>query len=274
MKADMRRFVSLILVIALIANLGLTAFAEGTDGEEKSAGEVFTLARETTWAEAGKQIAGILCYIVEAAADIDLTAHSERIKGLSLEDDSIYLAILAEEGYLPEEPAKIDPDDAITADDYMQLMEIAFPIAVDSQEAVDSLNGVSEPGNIAILGDGLSVTTMLPERVAVAKAQQLSLTAVKASALSLNAGSSVDLSESEIERVHIRDTAVKEEVKPGEEVEPDVIYLHMDSGTQLPEVVVKSADEVIIEGSGALGVVRVQEAVGSLTVRANGSVIN
>ena len=274
MKAYMRRFVSLILVIALIANLGLTAFAKGTDGEEKSAGEVFTLARETTWAEAGKQIAGMLGYIVEDAADIDLTAHSERIKGLSLEDDSIYLAILAEEGYLPEEPAKIDPDDAITADEYMQLMEIAFPIAVDSQEAVDSLNGVSEPGNIAILGDGLSVTTMLPERVAVAKAQQLSLTAVKASALSLNAGSSVDLSESEIERVHIRDTAVKEEVKPGEEVEPDVIYLHMDSGTQLPEVIVKSADEVIIEGSGALGVVRVQEAVGSLTVRATGSVIN
>ena len=34
MKAYMRRFVSLILVIALIANLGLTAFAKGTDGEE------------------------------------------------------------------------------------------------------------------------------------------------------------------------------------------------------------------------------------------------
>ena len=48
----------------------------------------------------------------------------------------------------------------------------------------------------------------------------------------------------------------------------------MNSGTQLPEIIVKSADEVIIEGSGALGVVRVQEAVNALTVRATGSVVN
>lgn len=274
MKAFTRRVISMILVITIIANTGLTAFAEAVYGERKSASDVFTFAQEITWAEAGKQIAGMLSYIVEDAANIDLAAHSERIANLSLEDDSVYLAILAEEGYLPEEPARIDPAAVITADEYVQLMEIAFPTAMDSQEAIDSLRGVSEPGNIAILGDDLSVTTMLPERVAVAKAQQLSLTAVKASALSLNAGSSVNLSESEIARVHIRDTAVKEEGKPGEETKPDVIYLHLDSGTQLPEVIVKSADEVVIEGSGALGVVRVQETVGSLTVRATGSVIN
>ncbi|MGM9603445.1 MAG: InlB B-repeat-containing protein [Faecousia sp.] len=274
MKSYLRRIISMILAISIFANIGLVGFAEAADGERKSAGDVFSFAQEITWAEAGKQIAGMLSFIVEDAANIDLTVHSARIANLSLEDDSIYLAILAEEGYLPEEPAQIDPAAAITADEYVQLMEIAFPTVLDSQEAIDSLRGEAEPGNIAILGDDLSVTTMLPERLAVAKAQQLSLTAVKATALSLNAGSSVDLSESEIARVHIHDTAVKEEGKPGEEVEPDVIYLHMDSGTELPEVIVKSADEVVIEGSGALGVVRVQETVGALTVRATGSVVN
>ncbi|MDY4221555.1 MAG: InlB B-repeat-containing protein [Candidatus Faecousia sp.] len=274
MKSYFRRIISMILVIATIANISLTGFAETTGGEQRSSGDVFSFAKEVTWAEAAKQIAGMLSFIVEDAANIDLTAYSERIEDLSLEDDSVYLAILAENGYLPEEAQRIDPEAAITADEYVQLMEIAFPTVVDSQGAIDSLRGESKPGNIAILGDGLSVSTMLPERLAVATAQRLTLTAVKATALSLNAKSSVDLSECEITRVHIHDTAVKEEEEPEEEAEPDVIYLHMDSGTQLPEVIVKGADQVVIEGSGALGVVRVQEAVGSLTVRATGSVVN
>ena len=274
MKALMRKLLSAVLAIAILTTSSLAGLAEAVNSERQSTGEVFSLAQEVTWAEAGKRIAGILSYIVEDAANIDLAAYSERIANLSLEDDSIYLAILAEEGYLPEEPAQIDPDAAITAEAYMQLIETAFPTVVNSQTAIDMLKGEVDPGNIAILGDDLSISTLLPERLAVAAAQQLSLVAVKATALSLNAASSVDLSESEFARVYIHDTAVKEEAQPDEEVEPNVIYLHMDSGTQLPEVIVKSADEVIIEGSGALGVVRVQEPVNSLTVRATGSVIN
>ena len=274
MKALMRKFLAAILAIAIIATGSLAGLAEVVSSEQRSTGDVFSLAEEVTWAEAGKQIAGMLSYIIEDAANIDLAAYSERIVNLSLEDDSIYLAILAENGYLPEEPAQIDPDATIPAEAYVQLLENAFPTVVDSQTAIDTLQGEVDLGNIAILGDDLSISTMLPERLAVAAAQRLSMVAVKASALSLNAASSVDLSESEIARVYIHDTAVKEEAQPGEEVEPDVIYLHMDSGTQLPEIIVKSADEVIIEGSGALGVVRVQEAVGALTVRATGSVVN
>ena len=320
MKRYMRKFISMILVLTIFITNTYTVFAQMDGVGWNSTGDVVPFEKEITWAEAGKQIAGMLSYIVEDAADIELDAYSARIANLSLEDDSIYLAILAEEGYLPEEPAQIDPGAAITADEYVQWLELAFPAVVDSQAAIDSLQGEKDLKNIAIMGDDLSMTTMLPERLAVAAAQQLSLTAVKASALSLNAVSSVDLSECEINRVHIRDAAVEEE-KPAEEYEDkesesdketetaeenetaeeeepaeeaeteedadteaeaetdeedesDVIYLHMDSGTQLPEVIVKSADEVIIEGTGALGVVRVQETVGALTVRATGSVVN
>ena len=314
MKRYVKKIISMILVITIFITNTYAVFAE-TDGVgEYSTGDAVSFEKEATWAQAGKQIAGMLSYIVEDAADIDLDAYSGRIKNLSLEDDSIYLAILAEEGYLPEEPAQIDPDAVITADEYVQWMEIAFPTVVDSQEAIDSLQGEEDLSNIVIMGDDLSMTTMLPERLAVATAQQLSLTAVKATALSLNAVSSVDLSECEISRVHISDTTVKDE-QTGEEAETDeetdaveeaetdeetdtveqaetdeetetdeeaetdeeesdLIYLHMDSGTQLPEVIVKSADEVIIEGTGALGVVRVQESVDALTVRATGSVVN
>ena len=274
MKALMRKFISAVLVLAIITTTSLAGLAEAVGGEPKTSGEVFTLAEEVTWAEAGRQIAGMLGYIVEDAADIDLAVYSGRIANLSLEDDSIYLAILAEEGYLPETPAQIDPEAPITAEEYVQLLEIAFPTVVDSQTAVDALAGETDLGNVAIVGDDIAINAMLPGRLAVAEAQRLSLVAVKAPALTLNAASSVDLSESEIERVHISDTAVKEEAQPGEEIEPDVIYLHMDASTQLPEVIVKNADEVIIEGSGALGVVRVQGEVGALTVRATGSVIN
>ncbi|MCI6005032.1 MAG: InlB B-repeat-containing protein [Blautia sp.] len=320
MKDYMKRLISVLLVIAMTTTSTFTVFAEAGGSVQKSAGDVFSLEKEDTkkeitWAQAGRQIAGMLSYIVEDAANIDLTVHSERIKDLSLEDDSIYLAILAEEGYLPEEPEKIDPEAVITEEEYLSLLETAFPTVLDSQTAIDTLQGEMDPGNLVLMGDDLSISTLLPERVAVAEAQQLSMTAVKSDALSLNAVSSVELSECEIERVHISDTAVDEEESDSEEEadsdkeadseeadskekadseetdsnneetdsdketdpdeeEPDLIYLHMNSGTQLPEIIVKSADEVIIEGSGALGVVRVQEAVNALTVRATGSVVN
>ena len=170
MKALMRKLLSAILVIAIIATGSLAGLAEVVSSEQKSTGEVFSLETGITWAEAGKQIAGMLSYIVEDAANIDLAAYSERIAHLNLEDDSVYLAILAEEGYLPEEPAQIDPDAAITAEEYMQLMETAFPTVVDSQTAIDVLKGEVDLGNIAIMGDGLSISTMLPERLAVAAA--------------------------------------------------------------------------------------------------------
>ena len=58
MKSYYRRIISMILVIATIANISLTGFAEMAGGDRKTPGEVFSFAREATWAEAGKQIAG------------------------------------------------------------------------------------------------------------------------------------------------------------------------------------------------------------------------
>ena len=60
MNKYLRKIISMILVISMIANIGLTGFAESAVGERASAGEVFSLAGEVTWAEAGKQIAGML----------------------------------------------------------------------------------------------------------------------------------------------------------------------------------------------------------------------
>ena len=97
MKALMRKLLSAVLVIAIIATSSFAGLAEAVNSERQSTGEVFSLVQEVTWAEAGKQIAGMLSYIVEDAANIDLAAYSERIANLSLEDDSVYLAILAEE---------------------------------------------------------------------------------------------------------------------------------------------------------------------------------
>ena len=101
MRVSMKRFLAMVLVLAIFTTSCLTAFAEGTGDGRAPAGDVLTLNSGVTWAEAGKQMAGMLGFIVEDAANIDLSAHSERIANLSLEDDSVYLAILAENGYLP-----------------------------------------------------------------------------------------------------------------------------------------------------------------------------
>ena len=77
MKLFFRRLVSMILAISMFANISLTGFAEAAEVERRSAGEVFTFAQELTWAQAGKQIAGMLGYIVEDAANIDLTSHAQ-----------------------------------------------------------------------------------------------------------------------------------------------------------------------------------------------------
>ncbi|MBE5775639.1 MAG: hypothetical protein E7337_17250 [Clostridiales bacterium] len=202
----MKKFVSIILVIVIICTSSFSALAESVGNNRSkstSAGDVFAFIEEITWAEAGKQIACMLSYIVEDAANINLEAHSARISGLSLEDDSLYLAILAENGYLPEAPEMIDPAAIISPEEYVQLLEIAFPTIVQSQDSIDGLLGVENPGNIAVMGENLSISALLPDRIAVSKADQLSITAVNAPALSLNAKGSVYLSESEIARVHI-----------------------------------------------------------------------
>ena len=132
MKALMRKLLAAILVIAILTTGSIAGLAEAVNGAQTSGGDAYTLERESTWAEVGRQIAGMLGFIVEDAANTDLAAYSDRIANLSLEDDSIYLAILAENGYLPEEPAQIDPAAAISAEAYIQWMQLAFPTTVDS----------------------------------------------------------------------------------------------------------------------------------------------
>ena len=46
MKAFTRRIISMILVITLMANTGLPAFAEPAYAEQKSAGDVFIFGRK------------------------------------------------------------------------------------------------------------------------------------------------------------------------------------------------------------------------------------
>ena len=84
MKALMRKLLSAILAIAIIVTGSVTGLAEAVNSAPKSSDDVYAFARKTTWAEAGRQIACMLGYIVEDAANIDLAAHSKRISDLSL----------------------------------------------------------------------------------------------------------------------------------------------------------------------------------------------
>ena len=92
MKTYLRRLLSMILAIAIVMTNTFTGFAESAGSERMSASDVLSPEMEGTWAEVGRQIAGMLGFIVEDAANIDLTALSSRITDLSLTDDSVLMA--------------------------------------------------------------------------------------------------------------------------------------------------------------------------------------
>ena len=75
MKRYMKRFISMILVLTIFITNTYAVFAEADSVGWNGTSDVVSLDKEATWKEAGKQIAGMLGYIVEDAADIDLESY-------------------------------------------------------------------------------------------------------------------------------------------------------------------------------------------------------
>ncbi|MCD7842784.1 MAG: InlB B-repeat-containing protein [Lachnospiraceae bacterium] len=315
-----------------------SAAAEGVSAQETSGqaelslSDIFTYGEEKlTWAQAGRILSGLLGFIEEDGANVDLTAYAERISSLSLDDDSFYLAILAENGYLDGVSETIDPSAVISAEVYEELLAAAFAAAVFTQEDAEALVSQEEPENLAMSGEDIFLNAYEAGRIALGESGSLELSSVTAEAISLtDADVEMDLNAAEIGRVLVNggaedadeeetddavadtadstddasagsadeaaDAADTAEDAAADDTTEDVeeaadaadgtddtaaagadagrLYIHIDSESGLPEVILEQADDVVIEGSGFLGVVRVMGETDSLTVRATGSVIN
>ncbi len=272
--ATMRRCLALILTIALfITAMPNAGFAEPAGASANAAGPAASapasdaLAPEesgepVTWAQGAKFLSGLLGYLAEDGADIDLTAYADVVTGLSAEDDSLYLGILAANGYLSGVQTPVDPQAVLPRGQLRQLVSGAFPEGVRTEADAAGLGVTSEIKNLAVSGDGLSLCAISAERIAVSRTAGLTLSAAKAAALSVSGEAKLYLTGTELQRVLI--------AAGGDEA----VGLHVDSATKLPEIAIQGAGDVVIEGNGALGVVRVLGKVRSLTVRATCSVVN
>jgi uncharacterized repeat protein (TIGR02543 family) len=272
----MRRFLALVLTIALIVTaVGTTGVAEAVGSAKQAnaagtadsarAGDVLLPAAGSgpaTWAEGAKRLCGLLGYLSADGADIDLSAYADRIANLSAADDSLYLAILAENGYLSGAVEPIDPGAALSEEDYQQLVADAFPAGVFSQADADKLLATSEIQNLVVSGDGIALSSLAVNRLTVKASESLTLTACQADAVSVLGAAKIYLNGAQLARAYIN---------AGPE---DAVYLHVDSDTEIPEIILTGAGDVTVEGDGALGVVRVLGSVASLTVRATCSVVN
>lgn len=273
---SMRRFLALALTVALFTTvIGTTGLAE-TVGASKKTGAAESAdsvhasdallpaagSGPATWAAGAKLLCGLLGYLPEDGAYIDLGAYADRIENLSAENDSLYLAILAENGWLNGTVEPVDPDAALSEADYQRLVADAFPDGVFSQAEADELLATSEIHNLVVSGDGISLSSLAMARLAVGTSGGLTLTACQADAASILGAAKLFLNSTQLVRAY---------VSAGPD---DAVYLHVDAETEIPEIAVAGAGDVTVEGDGALGVVRVLGKTASLTVRATCSVVN
>lgn len=271
----MKRMLALILMVTLLViSLGDTGLAEavaaphnGPAGEEAdgSLASILGIQAEVldsmTWAQGAKLLCRILGFLEEDVADIDLTAYTGVVSGLSAEDDSLYLGILAANGYLNDVEEAINPKDAMSQADFERLLLSAFPNIVSSKEEADALQVTDEIKNLAVSGGDIMLSAFNAERIALGNANAITLSGIKASAASIIGAGKVYLKATELDRAVIGQESVE-------------TYLHADSETKLSEIAILSAGDLTIEGSGAFGVVRVLGDTGALTVRATCSVVN
>ena len=282
---SMRKLIAWMLVFTLlVTTLGNTGFAQaatpapGSTAVEGKADNplpspldvsVFSRAggAPLTWAQGAKRLCGLLGYIEEDASNIDLALYTGMISGLNAEDDSLYLGILAENGYLSGIGSAIDPQGIMPQADYERLLGSAFPDSVNSQEDAEKLTAAGDIKNLAVTGGKLHISALSADRIAIGKPDSVTFSGLKASALSVVGAAKVYLKAAELDRAVIHRAA-------GGETEKPATLLHVDDETRLPEIVIADAGDVTIEGNGALGMVRILGDAGTVTVRATCSVSN
>ena len=133
---------------------------------------------------------------------------------------------------------------------------------VTTQEEADALRTQDESKNLLIAAKECALSGLSYGEIAAAAADKLELSDVKANVLTADQVSELRLSGTELEQLYVQ-TAKGQSVT-----------LHIDAKTKIPEIFLEGEGSVLLEGNGALGMVRVTGALEAVTVRATCSVKN
>ena len=133
---------------------------------------------------------------------------------------------------------------------------------VTTQEEADALRTQDESKNLLIAAKECTLSGLSYGEIAAAAADKLELSDVKANVLTADQVSELRLSGTELEQLYVQ-TAKGQSVT-----------LHIDAKTKIPEIFLEGEGSVLLEGNGALGMVRVTGALEAATVRATCSVKN
>ena len=271
-----KRWIALLMAAAMLTEtLGSTALAAsstgaGQDGtvqtSESGSGAVFRKLKEnaavSTWTQAAAFLGKLLGYTGQEAANLDFSVYSGKIKGISAADDSLYLAILMEQGYLDGMSLPDSADEKISDEDWEMLLQRIYPQIIRDAKEAETLTSGQSAENVLVTAADTVLSGIDADRISIVDGDGARLSKVTAKSASFSGSGSITLTDTKLDRLYL--AAQKDQE----------IHLKLDQDTQIPEIMVSGGASVVIEGNGALGVVRVTDAPDALTVRATCSVIN
>lgn len=133
---------------------------------------------------------------------------------------------------------------------------------VTTQEEADALRTQDESKKLLIAAKECTLSGLSYGEIAAAAADKLELSDVKAKVLTADQVSELQLRGTELEQLYVQT------------VKGERVTLHIDARTKIPEIFLEGEGSVLLEGNGALGMVRVTGALEAATVRATCSVKN
>ena len=133
---------------------------------------------------------------------------------------------------------------------------------IRTQEEADALRTQDETENLLIAAKDCALSGLKFGEIVATDTGSLKLSDLQAKRLQVDGTEELRLQSVELEQLVIQ-TA-----------DTQTVSLHVDEGTKIPEILLEGNGDIVIEGDGAFGMVRVTEALKKLTVRATCSVLN
>ena len=133
---------------------------------------------------------------------------------------------------------------------------------VATQQEADALRTQDESKNLLITAKECTLSGLDYGEIAASATDKLDLSDVKAKRFTADQVSELRLNGTELEQLYVQ-TAKDQSVT-----------LRMNAETKIPEIFLEGEGSVLLEGNGALGIIRVTGALEEVTVRATCSVIN
>ena len=153
-------------------------------------------------------------------------------------------------------------DEKISDEDWEMLLQRIYPQIIRDAKEAETLTSGQSAENVLVTAADTVLSGIDADRISIVDGDGARLSKVTAKSASFSGSGSITLTDTKLDRLYL--AAQKDQE----------IHLKLDQDTQIPEIMVSGGASVVIEGNGALGVVRVTDAPDALTVRATCSVID